>query len=236
MNSILMMNWSDFWSCLIRLISAFTVLFLVVSAESSAQNLSGNSFTNPSSGVQPQFYRNINYGLNDTTVDASSLPNPKSVLYKSLIIPGWGQVVNKQVWKVPIVYGLLAGLTGYSIFLTKRYHDYRAAFYNENATLNPDDEFPNDMRFGSTPDFLAGVTNLSSLQSNRNNFRNRRDFIYVTIVLAYGLNAIDAFIFAHLRSFDVSEDLSLRPTLKPDILAQSSPGVTLSIELFNKNK
>ena len=40
-------------------------------------------------------------------------PNPKSVVRKSLIIPGWGQVVNKQAWKVPIVYGLIGGLGYY---------------------------------------------------------------------------------------------------------------------------
>lgn len=165
----------------------------------------------------------------DTTIDGKSYPEPKSVLYKSLIIPGWGQIVNKQAWKVPIVYGLLAGLTGYSIYLTKKYHDYRAAYYNQNPNI-PD----NDLRFGPTPEYLEGA-NLSSLQSNRDFLHNRRDFIYITIGLAYGLNAIDAYIFAHLRTFDVSEDLSMRATMKPRILAHSSPGVALSIELFNSN-
>jgi hypothetical protein len=58
----------------------------------------------------------------------------------------------------------------------------------------------------------------------------------VTIVLAYGLNVIDAYVFAHLRSFDVSEDLSLRTTLKPNVLAHTSPGFTLQVQLFNKQK
>ncbi len=145
------------------------------------------------------------------------------------MVPGWGQIVNDQWWKVPIIYALLGGLTGYSIYLTKKYHDYRAAYYNLN------DETPDDMRFGSTPSYIPGDANLSSLRDNRNFFRNRRDFIYITIGLAYGLNAIDAYIFAHLRSFDVSEDLSVRPSLKPAVLARSSPGVTLSIELFNRS-
>lgn len=224
-----MRNWSDSWNFLTLSISLFVSLFAVFSIQTSAQTINSryaNTFQ--------QGNIRINNPVADTTLTAHGYPDPTSVLYKSLIIPGWGQVVNKQAWKVPIVYGLLAGLAGYSIFLTKRYHDYRAAFYNVNATAEPDDEFPNDMRFGSTPDFLQGVTNSRSLQSNRNNLRNRRDFIYVTIALAYGLNAIDAYIFAHLRSFDVSEDLSMRTRLKPDVLAHSSPGLTLSIELFNR--
>jgi len=229
LNFTLMRNWSDSWNFLTLSISLFISLFAVLSNQTSAQTINSryaNTFQ--------QGDLKINNPVADTTLTTHGYPDPSSVLYKSLIIPGWGQVVNKQAWKVPIVYGLLAGLAGYSIFLTKRYHDYRAAFYNVNATAEPDDEFPNDMRFGSTPDFLQGVTTSRLLQSNRNNLRNRRDFIYVTIALAYGLNAIDAYIFAHLRSFDVSEDLSMRTRFKPDVLAHSSPGLTLSIELFNR--
>lgn len=150
-------------------------------------------------------------------------------MYKSLLIPGWGQITNKQAWKVPIVYGLLGGLTWYSIFLNKKYHDYRAAFYNLNREPSE-----NDFRFGQTPPYLVDETSLESLKTNRNFFRNRRDFIYVTIGLAYGLNVIDAYVFAHMRSFDVSEDLSVRTTVKPTILERGSPGLTLSLEIFKK--
>lgn len=175
---------------------------------------------------------NPSFSIADTTIAGQRYPDPKSVLYKSLLIPGWGQIVNKQAWKVPIIYALLAGLTGYSIYLTKKYHDYRAAYYNGYAQSDTTDAFPDDMRFGATPEYLVGG-NLSSLQNNRDFFHNRRDFIYITVGLAYGLNALDAYIFAHLRTFDVSEDLSMRATMKPQILAHSSPGMTLSIELFN---
>ena len=160
---------------------------------------------------------------------ASRFPDPKDVMFKSMIIPGWGQITNKQIWKVPLVYGLLGGLTYYSIDLTKKYHDYRAAFYNKNP------DTPDDLRFGNTPPYLENESSLESLRSNRNFFRNRRDFIYITIGLAYGLNIIDAFVFAHMRSFDVSENLSVRTSVKPSVLASGQPGFTLSMELF-KNK
>lgn len=156
-----------------------------------------------------------------------SFPDPKVVMRRSLTIPGWGQVTNKQVWKVPIVYGLLGGLTYYSISLTKDYHDYRAAYYNR-ASGN------DDFRFGPTPAYLA-TTNVNSLQNNRDFLRNRRDFIYITIGLAYLLNVVDAYVFAHLRSFDVSDDLSLSPAIKPDVFYATGvgnvPALTLSINL-----
>ena len=153
-------------------------------------------------------------------------PDPSMVVRRSLIIPGWGQITNKQAWKVPIVYGLIGGLSYYSVYLTKQYHDYRAAYYNsfENNT---------DLKFGPTPNRLEGQ-NESSLKSNRDFLRNRRDFIYVTVFLAYVLNAVDAYVFAHLRPFDVSDDLSMNRTFEPSNISSpilgDIPSVSLSIK------
>jgi hypothetical protein len=141
------------------------------------------------------------------------------------MIPGWGQITNHQIYKVPIVYALLGGLTYYTIHLTKTYHDYRAAYYNLNSKT------PDDKRFGPTPIYLQNA-NLSALKQKRNSTHNQRDLMYVVVLLAYGLNALDAYIFAHLRSFDVSKDLSARITLKPGLVAQLAPGMTISVQLF----
>lgn len=150
-------------------------------------------------------------------------PNPKSVLRRSLIIPGWGQVTNKQAWKVPIVYGLLGGLSYYSVQLTKEYHDYRAAYYNSFDTNT-------DLKFGVTPGYLEGQ-NTQALKSNRDFLRNRRDFIYITIFLAYALNAVDAYVFAHLRPFDVSDDLSMNRDFEPSTIRTSLYGDIPSVSL-----
>ncbi len=202
---------NEFWQFLTRFsllflfVLFFTHLSLQAQVTSSDLTFVPTSFTLTQESAQEVF------------------PDPNRVLRQSLIIPGWGQITNKQIWKVPIVYGLLGGLTYYSITLTKDYHDYRAAFYN----LSND-----DFRFGQTPAYLSGA-NSASLKSQRNFLRNRRDFIYVTIGLAYALNAIDAYVFAHLRSFDVSDDLSLNTTLKPEVIMasidQPVPALSLSI-------
>lgn len=165
----------------------------------------------------------------DSIRSGRDFPNPKSVLYKSLMIPGWGQIVNKQAWKVPIIYGMLAGLGWYSVEMTKKYHDYRAAFYNATS-----DE--NDLLYGPTPQYIPPDVSADQLKSTRNRYRNRRDFVYIAIGLAYGLNAVDAYVFAHMRSFDVSDDLSVRTKIRPTFFENSSPGITLSLELFNRTK
>lgn len=168
------------------------------------------------------------FSMADTAIQPQEYPDPKKVMHRSLIIPGWGQVTNKQAWKVPIVYGLLTGLTYYSIDLHKSYHDYRAAYYN----LNPDT--PDDNRFGPTPNYIPENSNLSYLRESRNFYRNRRDLVYVFIGLSYALNAIDAYVFAHLRSFDVSDDLSMNIRMKPDIISAKQTGVIPSVSLSIK--
>lgn len=155
-------------------------------------------------------------------------PKPGSVLLKSVMIPGWGQVVNGQAWKVPIVYGLLTGSVLYTRYLTIQYHDYRAAFFNSSRGED------SDFRFGETPPRLAGL-NAEQLRSQRNSFRNQRDFAYVIIGLAYGLNVLDAYVFAHMKSFDVSDDLSATASVRPDLIDGRSAGMTISFTLNQKN-
>ena len=214
------MTLNEYFRFLIRSISVITLLVSTVVDVGYAQHHTSK-------------YRFIpyNYSFNklgsDTTSLESQFPPPKKVLKQSLIIPGWGQVTNKQAWKVPIVYGIIGGLTYYSIYLHKKYHDYRAAYYN----LNPDT--PDDNKFGMTPGYIPENASLSALEQNRNFFRNRRDLVYVFVGLSYALNAIDAYVFAHLRSFDVSDDLSMRIGLDTDLIAvghtSSTPSISLSI-------
>tara|TARA_B100000575_G_scaffold294498_1_gene310849 strand:+ start:9701 stop:10393 length:693 start_codon:yes stop_codon:yes gene_type:complete len=161
--------------------------------------------TRPSNTINARVDRQVN-----------ALPYPKQILRKSLIVPGLGQYHNDQSWKIPIVYGLIGGLGYYSVYLTKQYHDYKAAYYN--AVTDHD-----DLRFGPTPDRLIGA-NTSQLKNNRNFLRNRRDLIYITVGLAYALNAVDAYVYAHLSTFDVSDDLSIRPSFDIYHLESSKSG------------
>lgn len=162
-----------------------------------------------------------------TESQSAEFPKPKSVMFKSLMVPGWGQIVNKQAWKVPIVYGLYAGIGYYTYTIHQDYRDYKAAYYNSQRGEET------DFKFGPTPQRLQGV-NASQLQSNRNSLRNRRDLMFVVLVLAHGLNAVDAYVFAHMRSFDVSDDLSASASITPHLLAANTPGLKLSFQLNRK--
>lgn len=144
----------------------------------------------------------------DTLQNDQELPDPRDVMLKSVRLPGWGQVANNQIWKVPIVYGLIGGVAYFSYHTHQQYMDYRAAAYN--AVPEHEDE-----KYGPTPPHIPEGQSLSALQNQRNIYRNRRDLSFLLIVAAYGLNVIDAYVFAHLRDFDVSEDLSANIDMRP---------------------
>ena len=169
----------------------------------------------------------VDDSLNEDASNRSELPTPRSVLFKSMMVPGWGQVENRQIWKVPIIYGMFVGVGVYAGYLNGQYQDYRAAFYN----LNQGED--NDFRFGPTPERLQNV-NSNQLQSIRDNYRNQRDFMFVVMGLAYGLNILDAYVYAHMRGFDVSDDLSARTVIGPTLIADGRPGLSLSISLQKK--
>lgn len=207
-------------------ISLFACIFCVFSLNAHAQA----PFIPEDYSLLEQRFQDRSVSFENDTLDnedREEFPSPKSVMFKSMIIPGWGQVENGQVWKVPIVYGLFAGVGIYTNYLHQNYKDYRAAFYN--STQGDD----NDFRFGPTPERLQDIS-ANQLQSNRNSFRNQRDFMFVVFGLAYGLNVLDAYVYAHMRSFDVSDDLSARTTIQPTMLAEGTPGLKISLSLLKR--
>lgn len=160
-----------------------------------------------------------------------TVPKPKSVMIKSAIIPGWGQIVNHQIWKVPIIYAGLAGLSAYGVYLTKLYHEYRAAYYNSLA--NSSTGYHNDQRYGPTVPSLAAQSQ-NALKYYRNYYRNRRDMAFLGVGLVYGLNIVDAYVFAQLRDFDVSNNLSMSTAITP-ITNRAYQGVAISFTFHLKN-
>lgn len=117
----------------------------------------------------------------------------------SAVLPGAGQAYNKQYWKMPIVYAALGGLGYWGYTNNKNYKYYSKnlrAIYDENPDTNNDSGFSSDQ-----------------LISEKKEYKKFRDLAIIFGALAYTLNIIDANVAAHLKTFDVSDDLSLQ--LKP---------------------
>ena len=133
--------------------------------------------------------------------------SPRKAIIRSAIIPGWGQVYNKKYWKLPLIYGAL-GATAY-VFVDNLqvYRDSRFAYKAKYQASQGDSSLLADVK----PEYM--VYSLESLRANRDQFRKYIDYSVLFFVFFWGLNVVDAAVDAHLKSFDVSPDLSLR--IKP---------------------
>jgi hypothetical protein len=125
-------------------------------------------------------------------------PIPKKAGLYSALIPGLGQMYNRQFWKLPIVYGGL-GVAGY--FVVRNAKDYNSLRQAYIGRLGP----------GPYTDEYVGIYNdvsqLKQLQDDANRLLN------MTVVLtgaAYLMQVIDAVTSAHLRNFDISRDISMQ--------------------------
>lgn len=144
---------------------------------------------------------------------------PRGALWRAAAVPGWGQLYNRQYWKVPLVYAGLGGLTATTLAVNQKYLQYRhAALYkaDEEAILSGDrdeNRWPQyaDVYQNLINDIAQGQDlNSSLLRNQRDALRRNRDLLYVGIGLWYGFTILDAYVSAHLFDFDVGEDLSVR--------------------------
>lgn len=144
--------------------------------------------------------------INIFHVDTSKPYSPKYAIVRSAVLPGWGQMTNKKYWKLPFVYGAL-GTTGYIFFRNiKQFNEANAAFKNASDGITTNDSLIPEPYYSvrSRPDVI---------KSFRNEVRQNVDYSVLFFIAFWGLNVVDAAVDAHLKTFDVSDNLTLQ--LKP---------------------
>ncbi len=141
------------------------------------------------------------------TIDSAQLVDSlrraaiRAVTRHSAIIPGWGQINNKQIWKVPVIYGAL-GFTTFLFFDNiSQYRGLRQAYIYRLDTITTNDDLI-EARYKPL--------STNSIRFYRDEFRRNVDYSVLAFIILWGLNVADATVFAHLRGFDVSDDLSLK--------------------------
>jgi len=160
------------------------IYVLLISTNSIAQNTIDNNIE----------VEGVTIIENDTL---EKFHSPKKAGYMSAILPGLGQVYNKKYWKLPIIYGGFAALTYYIIDNNANYKKFRDAYI-----ARIDEDPTND-------DILPQYTT-DNLRIIKNNYWKSRDLSIILTVTLYILNIFDAIADAHLYSYDISDDLSLR--------------------------
>jgi hypothetical protein len=112
----------------------------------------------------------------------------------SAVVPGLGQIYNKSYWKVGVIYAGFGGL-GYLFYVNNfNYNLFRTALIKSQE--------PGQNGFASG----YSTSQLSTLKAQ---YRKNRDFAAIGLAAIYVLNIVDANVDAHLKTFDVSDDLSI---------------------------
>jgi hypothetical protein len=155
--------------------------------------------------------------------DTAKKYNPNIAIRRSAILPGWGQVTNKKYWKLPLVYGAL-GVTGAIFFHNvKQYKEAKNAYI-----LATDNDLTNDEQIKQP--YYSVKDQPERIRTFRNEVRQNVDYSVLFFIVFWGLNVADAAVDAHLKTFDVSDNLAFRIKAGYSPLANTN-GVSLVLSI-----
>ncbi len=153
---------------------------------------------------------------------------PRKATLKSLMLPGLGQAYNRQYWKIPLIYGALGAavyLFNYNQSGFKLYNAAYAEAYN-STVIDPDYK----SKVAVVNGIKRSVTNLKQISDQ---FHSQRDLTIIATAAGWALQAIEANVAAHLKTFDLSDDISFRvyPTVLPALAGGPVPGIKIVVSV-----
>ena len=139
----------------------------------------------------------VNYSTNDVS-------DVKKATTLACICPGAGQIYNKSYWKVPFVVGGFASLVYCIDWNNRGYQRFRRAYSLRTAYDADPTAYP-----GGSPDEFGGRIAANTLKSYKDSYRRNRDLCIIITAGLYVLQIVDAHVDAHLKDYDISDDLSM---------------------------
>jgi hypothetical protein len=171
----------------------------------------------------------------DTVQKPVYRPNPSKIVWMGAVVPGWGQILNRKYWKLPIVYGGFLGCYYAYSWNASRYNSYHTAYLDIIDSDPTTNSFLDILPEGYTLESIGGTSRYTTiLKTGQDQFRRQRDLSVIVSVAFYALTLVDAFVDAQLYGFDISPDLSLeiKPIyLRNNVDASGSFGMQCSFRL-----
>ena len=140
----------------------------------------------------------------------------------SLCLPGLGQIYNKKIWKVPILYAGFGILTYFIVTNANQYSTFRGAYLE---SVNKDST-------GKYQD-LVNKYPVSELISARDYYRRNLEVSCLLTAVLYILNILDATVDAHLFTYNIDKDISLKldPVMVSPVFTRNfSSGIRLCLK------
>lgn len=137
------------------------------------------------------------YFLMDGTLNyPGTVDHVKKATTLATVFPGAGQVYNRNYWKLPIVLGGAATLIYCVDWNNRGYQRFTRAY---TAVTDGDP---------STVDEFKGEYDANFLLNQKNSYRRNRDLCIILTGLFYFVQLIDAHATAHMKTYDISDDLT----------------------------
>lgn len=157
----------------------------------------------------------------------------RAVLFS--IIPGGGQIYNRQYWKLPIIVGAYTACYYAISWNNNNLIEYTNAFRDIKSDRPLDhDTWQDFLPYGASPEsYVNNVQFHDQLRRGRDFYRRYRDLSIIITAAVYLLVMVDAYVDAELYSFDITPDLTLsaQPTLLPPTIASPHTGYGVSLAL-----
>lgn len=154
--------------------------------------------------------------LEDIIVNEQKERKPGRAVFLSAVLPGAGQAYNGDYLKTGVLYGIIGGLF-YGMDFNRNQYDRFSLAYEQRLA-------------GEEDEFRGIIPSARGIKNFRDQFRKDLELTYIGLGATYLFNVIDAFVGAHLSSFDLDDDLSV--DWRPKMIATPSSrsvGIGLTI-------
>lgn len=140
---------------------------------------------------------------------------PKKIAMYSAMVPGLGQIVTKKYWKLPLIYGAAGAAAYFIVDNSKNYNYYRKIYAG---------------RLGNIPEYYEMEPQLTNdnIKSEQDWYKRNLDMTVMLSVLGYGIQIMDALVFAHLKEWDISDDLSMK--IIPTNINNNALGIGIALK------
>ena len=133
--------------------------------------------------------------------DSTALQVKRTTVWAACL-PGSGQIRNRQIWKVPVVWGGM----GYAAWATWDNAREMRASVDDLVALTDDDPTTQTV----LTDENGNAFSEGQLEDRAFFYRRNRDLSILSFLIAHGLQVLDANTGAMLRNLDTSDELTLR--------------------------
>jgi hypothetical protein len=155
------------------------------------------------------------------TIDTKPEEVPKIAFVRSLLLPGWGQITNKQYYKLPFIYGSAAA----GIYFIHTNNQKFKEFKGYLVTMN--DSKTTEILINERGPYSYSIVNTAAKQ-----YRRWKQGTVIGFSLGWLLFAVESNVSAHLKTFDISDDISLK--MKPTVFSvggKNALGLNLNINI-----